>query len=340
MFLGKLFRKDYRSYLEQGEKCLAEERYADARLAFQEALQRLPKAGDDVAAQQSIVRERLTLAGNKLGLLNLTEAEHALNRGDVARASDHLALVRELAEDVTIREKAEKLLQSREDESPSADHGHGAHGCAGCAPSAEKTPTNLHANDSLLPAGDRFDILVQPLPGDLPRRYAELGEKFACAFLLHHDGNDEESLRIYEELLAREENDILLYETALIHYHRDNIPECERLLRRAIELTPSNPLCHLSLVQLFIDSERFDEALQTLTYMIAQKLLLEQSLLTAGDLLQHLGEDARAVEMFSQALVLPGAARAAAERLIPLLEQQGRSAEAQYLFKTYCKGCC
>ena len=39
MFLNKLFNKNYRVYLEKGDRYLAEERYADARHEFQEALQ-------------------------------------------------------------------------------------------------------------------------------------------------------------------------------------------------------------------------------------------------------------------------------------------------------------
>jgi tetratricopeptide (TPR) repeat protein len=340
MFLKKLFRKDFRSHLEQGEKYLAEERYADARIAFAEALQSLPKGNDESGVEEGRIRERLRLAGDRLGALNLAEAEHALARGDMRRAADHLELVLTQAEDVTSREKAEKLLRSLDGDAPPASVTHGGHACTGCGAPEDKMPENVHVSDEALSAGDRFDILVHPLPGDLPQRYAELGEEFACAFLSAHEGNDAESLRMYEALLARQENDIILYETALIHYRRESLPECERLLRRAIGLNHLNPLCHLSLVQLFIDTERFAEALRHLEYMIAQNLLPEQSLLLAGDVSEHMGDQSHAVDMFTQALALPAVARAAAERLIPLLEQQGRSAEAQYLFKKYCKGCC
>ena len=340
MFFKKLFRKDYRSFVEQGEKCLAEERYADARIAFAEALQNLPKGTAETEGEQARIQERHRIAGNRLGALNLAEAEHAIARGDMHRASDHLELVLTQAEDVTTREKAEKLLLSLAGDTPPESAPPAGHACTGCASPSGKMPENDHVSDDNLTDHDRFEILVHPLPGDLPQRYAELGEEFACAFLLAHEGRDAESLRTYEALLARQENDILLYETALIHYRRQSLPECERLLRRAIGLNPLNPLCHLSLVQLFIDMERFEEALEHLRHMIAQSLLLEQSLIMAGDVSHHLGDHAHAMEMFTQALALPAVARAAAERLIPLLEQQGRTADAQYLFKKYCKGCC
>lgn len=109
MFLKKLFgfNKDYRYYLEEGDRYLHEERYADARDAFAEAMQKITESDEEDVSVGSLLREKFAETGNRLGLLNLSEAEHALNIGDHKKAEDHLRIVTELAEDAALREKAE-----------------------------------------------------------------------------------------------------------------------------------------------------------------------------------------------------------------------------------------
>jgi hypothetical protein len=52
------------------------------------------------------------------------------------------------------------------------------------------------------------------------------------------------------------------------------------------------------------------------------------------------GDPDGAFEAWTKALELPSVARSAAERLIPILSDQGRAEEAKYLAKRYLKGCC
>lgn len=48
MFLKKLFNfgKDYNHYLEKGDRYLADERFADARNAYGEALEKIEASGE------------------------------------------------------------------------------------------------------------------------------------------------------------------------------------------------------------------------------------------------------------------------------------------------------
>ena len=48
MFLKKLFKfgKDYNHYLEKGDRYLADERFADARNAYGEALEKIEASGE------------------------------------------------------------------------------------------------------------------------------------------------------------------------------------------------------------------------------------------------------------------------------------------------------
>lgn len=326
--------------MEKGEKLLEEERFADARNAFHDAMQRLSSSSDDVASTEAYIHDKLTVTGNKLGLINLTEAEHALNRHDFIKAREHLNLVIELAEDVTIREKAENLMEATTSADVSQQPKEVNHNCNSCVSNPRKTTETDDVQDDQLADEDRFELLIQTLPDTLPERYAALGKKFAYGYLLTHEGEEDAGLKVFEELLTDDENDILLYEIASIYYRNGRLTDCEKLLRRAMELNGENALCHLGLVQLLNDAGRFTETIFHLNHMIEMGMLTDQAMVLRGDVYLLSGDDNKAIESYSNALALPKVARTAAEKLIPLMENQGRTEEASYLFKQFLKGCC
>jgi len=342
VFLKKLFgfNKDYRYYLEKGDRYLHEERYADARDAFAEAMQKMAESDAEDVSVGSLLREKFAETGNRLGELNLSEAEHALNNGDHKKAEDHLRIVTELAEDAALREKAEKILAGLVSESPRKKINDANHSCFSCRDDSAQTTHESHAVDAQLAAEDRFSLYIHTLPGDLAERYAGLGEKFAHGCLLNLDGDGEGALKAFAELSVEAGNDILDYEIAIIYYRKGDLINCERLLRRAIELNGLNPLCHLGIVQLLVETDRVAEAIPFLERMINADILPDQARLMLGDVYLLLEDETRAVEIYSQVLSSPKHAREAAEKLIPLLERQGRPEEAAYLAKRFMKGCC
>src|SRR6266567_5478 len=97
MFFKKLFGKDWRHHLEKGKKHFEEERYVDARHAFEEALQKIDGEGEDNGAATEEIKGYLDEIGNRLGLMNVAEAEHAVGLADFAKAEEHLRLALELA---------------------------------------------------------------------------------------------------------------------------------------------------------------------------------------------------------------------------------------------------
>lgn len=340
MFFKKLFTKDYRHYLEKGEKFFQEERYADARSAFFEALQKLDSCGCEADSLQGMIRQKLAESGDRLGALNLAEAEHALQSGNVAKAGDHLLLVMELAEDVTLREKAERLLKTMDAEAAAERPNTLRHSCAGCSEDSGKNSQESHITDEHLATEDRYELYLQTLPADLPERYAGLGEKFAYGYLLNRDGDSKSALKVFEELAADGENDILCYEMALLHYRDGNLAKCEELLQKALRLNGMNPLCYFGLVQLLCETGRTAEAVPLLDHMIRVQLLADQARLMLGDVYLLLEDEDLAMENFSKLVASPNLGREAAQRLIPLLERHGRQDDAVYLAKRFAHGCC
>jgi hypothetical protein len=340
MFLKKFFTKDFHYFLDKGDKYFADERYADARHAFQEALQKATEGAPGGADARPGIIRKLGATGDKLGLMNLAEAEYALAHSDSAKAAEHLSLVLEFSEDTNIRVKAEKLIGAlTRDEAP-PDSPHAAHNCSGCSTENAAESAVGHGSGDHLSSRDRFELFIQTLPEGLPERYSALGEQFAKGYLLVHDGQEQAGTVIFQELLSGDESDILLYELALIYYRNGNAAECETLLRRAIAANDANPLCYLGLVQLLADTGRFADTIQLLNYMIDHNYLIEQALIFLGDVYQKMGDEEKAMGGYTRAIAYPAAAKAAAERLVPLLQKLGRQEEAVFLVKKYLKGCC
>ena len=337
----KFFKKDHLHFLELGRKMLAAERYADARADFQEALKRCPS---DAAGDAGAIQAGLDRAGDALCNLNLHEGERSLNAGDAAKAFDHFTLAGELAADPALKHRAGVELEkvSEPDSAPAAPPSQKAHGgssCASCQDHGTQPPPPA-TDAAQLSDEDRFFLMIQPLGVELAARYAALGNDFARAYLLIHDGDDAAALPILQQMLLSRENDIVIYEVALIMYRSRRLHECEQLLRRSLAVNPANSAGCLALVHLLAEAERFPEAIAAVQRMMELGVQTDQAQFILGELHEAAGDQALALEAWSKSLELPTVARAAAERLVPLLSGQGRNEEANYLIKRYLKGCC
>lgn len=341
MFLKKLFNfsKDFSHYLEKGDRLLADERFAEARTAFGEALEKLEASGKAASSQLEDVRRKIALTGNMLGRMNLAEAEYALAGGDRKKAAEHVQVILDLADEAILRETATKLLADAE--APEARPMSEAPEYGGCCETEFEPEKEIHdvPTDSITDE-DRLTLYFQTLPGDLPERYAGMGAEFARGCLLNLEGHETEALRIFEELSVHTAHDILEYEKAILYFNSGDAGTCEQLLNKALGMNPGNPLANIGLVQLYTETGREPEALQTLERMIADNVIPEQARLMRGDLYNQLQDEAKALENYSALLATPQFAREAAERIIPLLQKQGRSKEAANLAKKFARGCC
>ncbi|HOP39545.1 MAG TPA: hypothetical protein PLI53_00745 [Geobacteraceae bacterium] len=343
MFLKKLFNfsKDYSHYLEKGDRLLTDERFAEARIAYSEALEKLEANREADLSQVEAVRKKIALTGNQLGHLNLVEAEYALNSGDRTKAEEHVRIIMELADDQTLRGNAERLLAKIDAGVPEEIHVSEVLDYGSCRETKDESGNENHAvTDANITGEDRVTLFFQTLPGDLPERYAEMGAEFARACLLNLEGNEVEALRIFEELSTHTANDILEYEKAILYFNNGDAVHCEQLLTRALGMNPGNPLCNIGLVQLYIETGRDPEALQVLERMITGDIIPEQAKLMQGDLYIKLEDESSALESYSSLLASPQFAREASERVIPLLQKQGRTKEAANLAKRFARGCC
>jgi tetratricopeptide (TPR) repeat protein len=335
----RMFGRDCRYYMDKGSIALQAERYAEARDAFAEALEKLDRTAPEAAALELEIKAKTAVAGNRLAAMNIEEARYLMGCGERAKASEHLDLAVALAEDGTIREMAEQLHADLRSKQPEMELSRAKNACAGCTPGGAESAENNDVADDQLSAADRFHLLVQPLPGNLAERYEHLGEKFASGYLLANSGDNVTAHALFTELQGGGENDILLYEIALLRHREGDLATCEELLRRALVLNEANPLCHLALVHLLTETGRFEEAGIHLEAMIAREILPDQARMMLGDVHLEVGDESKAIATYSELLQSPFG-KEAAGKLIPLLKKCGRLEEAAYLYKRFKKGCC
>jgi predicted Zn-dependent protease len=342
MFLKKLFSKSFEQTLQKGDSLFTDERYSEARQYYYDALDKMPDSGVDEQTL-SHINSMISKCGNNLACMNIAEAEAAIRSGNSQKAAEYLELSLEQADDVSVREKTEVLISSLTElisAETRSDEPSGKHACASCSSSHNPVPEPDPILPDHLHSHEQFQLLVNTLPGDLPQRYASLGEEFASAYLLAHSENTDKALSIFRQLLSDGENDILLYETALLEFRAGRIDVCESLLKRGIKLNPDNPVCNLSLAQLFADTGRLAEAAVFLKNMMDRSILYDQALVMLADVYTMQGDHENAVTLLSSGLQMPALKKASAERLVRILASQGRDDEAAYLVKTYLKGCC
>ncbi|NVN97930.1 MAG: hypothetical protein HXX17_01310 [Geobacteraceae bacterium] len=342
MFLSKIFSKNVDQLVKKGDYLFKGDHFIEARHHYTDAIEKL---GDSEADQQKslYIKSMISNCSNRLAELNFTEAEAALRSGNNKKSIEYLNLARDLADDVLIREKADNLIHSLTDISLSVATPvkiSAKHDCTSCTTPHHKNSESPSILPDHLQTHEQFGLLVNTLPGDLPERYLSLGEEFASAYLLAHSERDSEALNKFRELLSVRENDILLYEAALLEFKVGRADICESLLERALSLNSENAVCNLSLAQLYTESGRYDKAIILLKSMMARNILYDNSLITLADIYSIQAENEKAIELLSGALQNPALKKAAAERLVAILGSTGRNEEAQYLFKTYLKGCC
>ncbi|HEU0265919.1 MAG TPA: tetratricopeptide repeat protein [Geobacterales bacterium] len=333
---SRFFRRDLADEIKSAERLMADGQWAEARQTFMEAL--------ELAAEEGIFTERGRVeklrdeCSRHLALLNLEEAKNWLAADDTERAFGHLEMVLELTNDPLLRQMAMDARRISDKMEASKSAPLVISGCTGCGSGisemTEPPPAELHE----LNWADRFELHIHGLPADLRQQYVKMGEEFAKAAMLAHGGDQRSALPIFEGLLVTSRNDILLYETALAHHALGNNDACEKLLREALGENPDNPLVWLALVQFLLQQGADSEGEALLRSMIDKGIFVDQGRMMLADLCLERGDRQEAMRLYS-ALMNGAEAKSAAERLIPLLLEEGRQGEAAVLVRKYASHC-
>jgi tetratricopeptide (TPR) repeat protein len=277
-------------------------------------------------------------AMNALAEANLEEASHHFRTGNTAKGREHLELARSQARDEAILSRIESLATAAPEAPAPPAASKGGHSCSGCGTHDHGHDQPEEVDDSHF-AGDRFELLAAALPGDLPQRYRDMGDDFARAYVLADEERFAEALPILGALPGAFDNDIVLYEMAVIFHRQGRMEECESLFRRVLAINPLNPLGNLAFFHLLADLGRYQEGVAHLEGMLARGVLTDQATFMLADLKMAMGMEEEGANLFAS-LLTTRLASEAAKRLVPVLQKQGREKEAKQLAKQYLKGCC
>lgn len=341
MFFKGLFSKTAQQLAEKGERLYADGHFADARHILSDALDKNAKEGGDVALA-SKCKATMAACGNQMAELNIAEAGAAFRSGAMDKADEYARFALQLAEDPKIREMAESMIGKISTTEPltvSSAKVSAGHNCSSCSSSHGQISESEQLFPNHLTDEELFHLHISALPGDLPQRYAGLGEDFASTYLLAHGEAADKALNDFKRLLSQHENDIILYECALLEHRAQRLDICESLLDRAMGLNPANPLCNLTLAQLYIETRRPVEAINLLQRMVDGEILKEQALMMLADVRVMTGDTEGALNLLGTTLEHPQLKKPSAERLVHILTAAGREQEAAFIAKNYLKGC-
>jgi tetratricopeptide (TPR) repeat protein len=339
MVLSRFFKKDPATLAQRGDKCLRNGDYARALQEFSTALELLGPDGD-AGPTADVCRSGREQALNALAELNLEEAAHHFRTGNSAKGVEHLELARSQATDEAILGRIQALSASASAESPTPlpSAPKAGHSCKGCGSHDHGHHHGEEVDDSQF-AGDRFELLAAALPDDLPQRYRDMGDEFAHAYVLADEERFDEALPILGAIPGAFDNDIVLYEMAVIYHRQGRLEECESLFRRVLAINPLNPLGNLAYFHLLADLGRYQEGVQHLEGMLSRGVMTDQATFMLADLNMAMGQEEEGARLFAS-LLSTRLASEAAKRLLPVLQKQGRENEAKQLAKQYLKGCC
>lgn len=332
--LSRLFTKSPADLLAKGDRYMKSDAFFEARSCYEDGL---GCCNDD--ALRDVILKRVDHANYKLAELNLNEAEFSISRGDTGKAVDHLELVKTLTYDECLREKAELLLKSCTDRSAEPEVQIKSSACGSCSSKGVADCDEAVLYDDSLPPMEYYDLLIRQLPPEQYKRYSELGEDFAYAYIAASQDRNDEALRLFEFQPGIEVQDIYCCEAGKVLHRMGRDSDAELSFRKGLQANPSNSLIWLNLALLLIDAGRLDQSLDVLDRMVDGSLMPEQAMLMRAEVLEAKGDLEAAISQYALLLKTPFA-RSAAEKLHGVLLLANRHADAAAVFKQYLGKCC
>ncbi len=213
-------------------------------------------------------------ACNRLGELNLREAEAFLRAGDLERARDHLSLAESQAVDslllAEIRQIKDQPLAGENGVPPlsvaATDCGSGCG--SGCGPSPEQAPVPT-AESSGLDLDTRLELCLGGYPEGLAESYLGLSEEVKDAVLLAHGGEDEAAMKAFCRLPEALRDEHFYYERGVLAARMGESEAALADLRQCLQLFPAHPFAGEVLFSLLLASGDHQQADDVLTRLAA-----------------------------------------------------------------------
>jgi len=237
----------------------------------------------------------LTIAGNKLGARNLEEAEGCLEVSDFAFASEHLQLAAEQAVDEDLRAQIKVMTNRVKKESNRA-----------------KEKPRAAAAEELVDSADldlqsRLEFIVDSYPDDIADRCRELKGAFLEAFLLAHEGQEQDALKMFSKVPKKYQDDLFFYERGSLNARIGRGREAIQDLEKCLSQNKDYRLALETLINLELSSNRTEKAAARLSALHEDGdrscfVLARMAVVAARD-----GDIETAMPLIDEAMAQPGA---------------------------------
>lgn len=337
----KLFSRKPDDFLDKGNKQLAAGNFYEARCCYEDGKR---ACGNDVQHDNLVQAFDLKIAeaNHGLAILNIGEAEHAKAAGNLQKAKEHCELAKTLTSDPSVREKADLLavtFDKKINDTKALETQSSCSSCSSCSTDNHSTSASSVVDDSDLDPRVLYELLIHQLPEEMFQIYSSLGEDFAYMFIAASRDQHEYALELLEKWHVPGNNDDIYWnEKGKIVHRLGNGAEAEVCFLNSLKANSNNHLPYLGLALLLFEEQRFPELKNLLEDMISSDIFAGQSIMMMGEMFQITGQVEKALETFAQ-LLKTGLAKAAAEKIFEILQQQNRYDEASAVRKKYLSSC-
>jgi len=248
-------------------KAVSTQRYADALLIAEELYE-----SELGSAETAEVENLVGQAGDKLARINLDEGIYLLKEQQWEGAAEHLQLAQQQGVSSELQQEIKDALHQLEATQSSSAEAIASSSCSSCS-SGDST---VDAESASLPEQDmpdfdaQLDLILTSYPADLVPRYQNKSQEFKEAFVLGHQGEEEEALKRLGALPAAEQDDLFDFEAGCLIARLGEGPKACDALYSALQQNPTLELATEIMVSILIGMQEYQKAVNFIQEMMAK----------------------------------------------------------------------
>lgn len=258
-FLGKLFSN--KTDIDKLRSAIVLRNYAEAFHLAEDLLATGEESTELIGLQVA--------AADGLAQLNLDEGLRFLQAGNVPLGADHLQLALSQARSSELKAKIEKAISQQavaESEVIVGDE-------RSVPESAINGDSEVHlspriAEVDLPDQQSQLELVLASYPSDMQQRYLARSTAFLQAFLQLHEGEDRQSLILWQQLPEDERDGLYLFELGSLYGRLGKYTNGIGTLRQALDLEPGNLLVVDALLTLMLDQNELSAAIKLLNQQL------------------------------------------------------------------------
>jgi tetratricopeptide (TPR) repeat protein len=323
---------------EKGDELLNSGSWGEAKLKYEQALEKAQKEGDLTRSRTELLSLKITKTKEALAKAHRETAQDLIEGGYYEDARSYISLAFEVTSDkalieelTMLTEKLESLQQVKADEELAEEY----YGLADEGTTDEPHETTLD---------EQYHAVCGTLPPEIQEIYLSYGENFKAGYLALNSG-DFETAATYLSLAMAEDSNPAGYipmELATAYMHLGKLPEARELLLPVLKHHPETLPVYQLLCDIYWEEKEFGRA-DALIDSVPEKLADSIAvLLLRGETRYHAGDYEEAKTLYQTFLDSRGWENEVAIALAKVHEASGEGERARNIYSKImgrCTGC-